>query len=91
MIDDKLWKYIYNAVFSIYLPPEDVIEKIILEKDNSKKEFKDTFELIAYLTLNGDKNVLQRDVKFILKENNDMYEENKKFYDYVVNTFKDIK
>lgn len=40
MIDDKLWKYIYNAVFSIYLPPEDVIEKIILEKDNSKKNLK---------------------------------------------------
>jgi len=90
MITEDLWKYIYNAVFSIFLPPENIIEKIILEKDDKKIEFKNTMELITYLTLNGDKNILQKDVKFILKNNN-LYEENKKFYEYVVNTFKDIR
>lgn len=90
MITEDLWKYIYNSVFSIFLPPENIIEKIILEKDDKKIEFKNTMELITYLTLNGDKNILQKDVKFILKNNN-LYEENKKFYEYVVNTFKDIR
>ena len=90
MITEDLWKYIYNAVFSIFLPPENIIEKIILEKDDKKIEFKNTMELITYLTLNSDKNILQKDVKFILKNNN-LYEENKKFYEYVVNTFKDIR
>ena len=90
MITEDLWKYIYNAVFSIFLPPENIIEKIILEKDDKKIEFKNTMELITYLTLNDNKNILQKDVKFILKNNN-LYEENKKFYEYVVNTFKDIR
>ena len=62
----------------------------LLYMSDKKIEFKNTMELITYLTLNGDKNILQKDVKFILKNNN-LYEENKKFYEYVVNTFKDIR
>lgn len=87
MITKKVWEYIYNAIFSIYLPPDDIIKKIILEKDGDKREFNSVVELITYLTLNGDKNVLQRDVKFILKDDK-LFEKNKEFYEYIVKTIK---
>ena len=87
MITDEMWKHIYNAVFSIYLPPNDLIEKIIYEKDGERIEFKTVIELVSYLTLNNDKSILQKDVNFVLKQN-DLYEENKKFYDYLIDEIK---
>ena len=87
MITEDVWKHIYNAVFSIYLPPNDLIEKIIYEKDGERIEFKTVIELVSYLTLNNDKSILQKDVNFVLKQN-DLYEENKKFYDYLIDEIK---
>lgn len=87
MITEDVWKHIYNAVFSIYLPPNDLIEKIIYEKDGERIEFKTVIELVSYLTLNNDKSILQKDVNFVLKQN-DLYEENKNFYDYLIDEIK---
>lgn len=87
MITEDVWKHIYNAVFSIYLPPNDLIEKIIYEKDGERIEFKTVIELVSYLTLNSDKSILQKDVNFVLKQN-DLYEENKNFYDYLIDEIK---
>ena len=87
MITDDVWKHIYNAVFSIYLPPNDLIEKIIYEKDGEIIEFKSVIELVSYLTLNSDKSILQKDVNFILKEN-ELFNENKIFYDCLLDELK---
>jgi len=87
MITDEMWKHIYNAVFSIYLPPNDLIEKIIYEKNGEIMEFKSVIELVSYLTLNSDKSILQKDVNFILKENK-LLEENKDFYNYLIDELK---
>lgn len=87
MITDDIWKHIYNAVFSIYLPPNDLIEKIVYDKDGEIIEFKSVIELVSYLTLNSDKSILQRDVNFVLKQNN-LLEENQKFYDCLIEELK---
>lgn len=75
MIDESVWEHIYNSVFCIYLPPDKLIEKIIIKDSNEKKEFKNSSELITYMTLNMDKEIIQKDIKFILK-NNKLYNEN---------------
>lgn len=72
MITEDVWKNIYNTIFSIYLPPDSVVDKVILTKDNKKQEFNSPTEFITYLTLNMDKEIVQKDVKFILK-NTDLY------------------
>ena len=49
MISKDLWRNIYNTVFSIYLPPDSIIEKIVLNHKGIKKEFSSCIELITYI------------------------------------------
>ena len=90
MISNEMWRHMYNSIFSIYLPPDDIIEKIILEKDGVKKsEFTSIIDLITFLTINSDKDIEHKDVKFFLRDNR-IYEENKEFYEDLCKKLKKV-
>lgn len=89
MISEEVWKYIYNAVFSIYLPPDSLIDKVVLNKGNNKKEFDTMSELISYLTISSDKDLFQKDIKFYLRDNN-LLENNTKYYNKLCKILKKV-
>ena len=47
MISEELWKYMYNSVYAIYLPPDSLIDKVVLNNNGNKKEFDTNIMFIA--------------------------------------------
>lgn len=89
MVGEEDWKHIYNSVFSIYLPPDEIIDKIILKTDDEKKEFKSSTELLTYLALNMSTTVTQKNVKFFLRDNT-IYKENQKCFEDLCRKMKKV-
>lgn len=89
MISEELWKYMYNSVFAIYLPPDSLIDKVVLNNNGVKKEFDTMSELISFLTIGCDKEIVQKDVKFYLRDNS-LFEENTKFYNKLCRILKKV-
>ena len=88
MVTKNMWEYIYNAVFSLFLPPEDIIKKIIYNDDGDIKEFKSIIEFMAYMALNTDKEVVQKNISFILK-NDSLYNKCRNYHENVCKTMKE--
>lgn len=88
MVTEYMWKYIYNAVFSLFLPPADIIKKIIYNDDGDIKEFNSIMEFMAYMALNSDKEVIQKNISFILT-NDSLYNKCKKYHENVCKTMKE--
>lgn len=84
MISEEVWKYIYNAVFSIYLPPDSVIDRIVLDNKDGKKEFNNCTELLTHLTINPekDKMIKAKDINFYLRDNS-LYNDNRKVFETI--------
>ena len=80
MVTENMWKYIYNAVFSLFLPPNNIIKKITYNDDGNIKEFNDVIEFMAYMALTTDKEVIQKNISFILKDDS-LYNKCKDFYE----------
>lgn len=89
MISEELWKYMYNSVFAIYLPPDSLIDKVVLNNNGNKKEFDTMSELISFLTIGCDKEIAQKDIKFYLRDNS-LLEENTKFYNKLCRILKKV-
>lgn len=68
MVSKDMWHAIYNRVFALFLPPQDIILKVTYNDDGKIKDFKSVVELMAYVALNTDKTIIQKDISFILKD-----------------------
>lgn len=89
MISKDLWRNIYNTVFSIYLPPDPIIEKIVLNHKGIKKEFSSCVELITYISTTMNTEILNTDLRFFLKDDS-LYKDNKKYYDNLCRKLKKV-
>lgn len=68
MIDDSAWKLIYNSVFRLFLPPEQLIQKIVINLDEQEIEFKTPSELFTYMAVNSIDNIEDENINFYLKD-----------------------
>ena len=68
MIDDSTWKLIYNSVFRLFLPPEQWIQKIVINLDEQEIEFKTPSELFTYMAINSIDNIEDENINFYLKD-----------------------
>lgn len=68
MIDNSIWTIIYNSVFRLFLPPEQLIQKIVINLNGQKIEFKTPSELFTHMTINSIDNIEDENINFYLKD-----------------------
>ena len=68
MVDKDTWQIMCNNVFSLLLPPEEYLEKVIYNHNGKKKVFKSMIEMMTYIALNENKTVVSKDISFVLKD-----------------------
>ena len=68
MIDNSTWTLIYNSVFRLFLPPEQLIQKIVINLNSQEIEFKTPSELFTYMAVNSIDNIEDENINFYLKD-----------------------
>lgn len=90
MISVDEWNDICNRVFCVFIPPEDMIEKIICGNGKSEKVFNSVKEMALFFAMQTDDDYKQQPIAFVLKDTL-LYEKTKKNLNKIKKKLKGVK
>lgn len=87
MFSSREWKAMYNNVFKVFPSPDNIPQKIILKTKQGKRVFKSSSEFLSYICINGNGNILNDDLEYVL-EDNKLKSEVENNINVIINTIK---